>query len=95
MNDSPTSIFLALRPGGAARFLLERGLRLLVPLAFGILVLAPPQIYLERLTRSEFQGGFFQFLPRYFKDDLAWTGVQLWNPVRRLFGLKTRKANPR
>ncbi|MBM3294422.1 MAG: hypothetical protein FJY82_07840 [Candidatus Aminicenantes bacterium] len=46
----------------ATRFLLERGLRLLVPPAIGILVLSPPQIYLERLTRGEFSGGFAQFL---------------------------------
>jgi len=75
---SGAGIFFALRPGGAGRFLLERGLRLLVPLALGILVLAPPQIYLERLTHGDFRGGFLQFLPRYFTRDLAWTGVHLW-----------------
>ncbi len=75
---SGASIFFALRPGGAARFLLERGLRLLVPMALGILILAPPQIYLERLTHGDFRGTFLEFLPRYFKSDLAWTGVHLW-----------------
>jgi glucan biosynthesis protein C len=75
---SGASIFFALRPSRAGRFLFERGLRLLVPLALGILVLAPPQIYLERLTHGDFQGGFFQFLPRYYDGDLAWTGVHLW-----------------
>jgi glucan biosynthesis protein C len=75
---SGASIFFALRPGRAGRFLIARGLRLLVPLALGILVLAPPQIYLERLTHGEYRGGFFQYLPRYFTRDLAWTGVHLW-----------------
>jgi glucan biosynthesis protein C len=75
---SGASIFFALRPGRAGRFLFERGLRLMVPLALGIVVLAPPQIYLERLTHGDFQGSFFQFLPRYFNSDLAWTGVHLW-----------------
>lgn len=75
---SGASIFFALRPGGAGRFLRERVTRLLVPLVFGILVLAPPQIYLERLTHGEFQGNFFQFLPRFFDGDFAWTGVHLW-----------------
>jgi glucan biosynthesis protein C len=75
---SGASVFFALRPGRAARFLLDRGLRLLVPLAFGILVLAPPQIYLDRLSHGEFQGGFFRYLPRYFTRDLQWTGVHLW-----------------
>jgi hypothetical protein len=75
---SGAGIFFALRPGRAGRFLRDRFLRLLVPLAFGILVLAPPQIYLERLTHGDFQGTFFQFLPRFFDGDFAWTGVHLW-----------------
>src|SRR3990172_291923 len=81
---SGASIFFALRPGGAARFLRDRVWRLLVPLAFGILVLAPPQIYLERLTHGEFQGSFLEFLPLYFQDwrtwggNFAWSGGHLW-----------------
>ena len=75
---SGASIFFALRPGGAGRFLFKRGLRLLVPLALGIMVLAPPQIYLERLTHGDFQGSFFRFLPRYYIGHLAWSGVHLW-----------------
>jgi glucans biosynthesis protein C len=75
---SGASILFALRPGRALQFLRDRGLRLLVPLALGMLVLAPPQIYLERLTHGDFQGSFFQFLPRYFASDFAWTGVHLW-----------------
>jgi len=76
---SGASIFFALRPGRATRFLRERGLRLLVPLAIGILVLAPPQIYLERLTHGEYSGTFFEFLPHYFQSgNFAWTGVHLW-----------------
>jgi glucan biosynthesis protein C len=81
---SGASIFFALRPGGALRFLRARVLRLLVPLAFGILVLGPPQIYLERLTHAEFQGSFLEFLPLYYRDwrvyggNFAWSGVHLW-----------------
>jgi glucan biosynthesis protein C len=81
---SGASIFFALRPGGAARFLRVRAWRLLVPLAFGIVVLAPPQIYLERLTHGEFQGKFLEFLPLYFRDwriwggNFDWSGVHLW-----------------
>jgi glucan biosynthesis protein C len=81
---SGASIYFALRPGGAVRFLRDRVWRLLVPLAFGILVLAPPQIYLKRLTHGEFQGNFLKFLPLYFRDwhiwggNFAWSGVHLW-----------------
>jgi len=81
---SGASIFFALRPGGAIRFLRDRVWRLLVPLGFGILVLGPPQIYLTRLTHGEFQGNFVEFLPLYFRDwriwggNFAWSGVHLW-----------------
>jgi glucan biosynthesis protein C len=78
------SVFFALRRSEAIRFLQDRALRLLVPLALGILVLAPPQIYLDRLTHHAFQGSFLQFLPLYFQDwhtwdgNFAWSGVHLW-----------------
>jgi glucan biosynthesis protein C len=81
---SGASIFFALRSGKALRFLRDRVLRLLVPLALGILVLGPPQVYLGRLTHGEFQGSFLQFLPLYFRDwriwggNFAWSGVHLW-----------------
>jgi glucan biosynthesis protein C len=78
------SVLFALRSSGAVRFLRDRTWRLLVPLTFGILVLAPPQIYLERLTHGEFQGSLPQFLPLYFRDwrildgNFAWSGIHLW-----------------
>ena len=81
---SGASIYFALRPGGPARFLGDRVWRLLVPLALGILVLGPPQIYLTRLTHAEFQGSLLEFLPLYFRDwriwggNFAWSGVHLW-----------------
>jgi glucan biosynthesis protein C len=81
---SGASIFLALRPGQAVRFLRDRMWRLLIPLAFGILVLSPPQVYLDRLTHGEFQGSFLEFLPLCFQDwhlwdgNFAWSGVHLW-----------------
>ena len=81
---SGASIYLALRPRGTMRFLRERVLRLLVPLTFGILILSPPQKYLERLTHGQFQGSFLEYLPIYFRDwnqwngEFDWVGVHLW-----------------
>jgi glucan biosynthesis protein C len=76
---SGASIYFALRPGGARRFLRERALRLLLPLGVGILVLAPPQVYLDRLTHSLFKGSFLEFLPYYFQPaNFSWNGVHLW-----------------
>src|SRR4030042_3954385 len=55
---------LCLRKPG--QFIQERVKRLIVPLVFGILVLIPPQVYLERIYFSQFIGNFFQFYPNYF-----------------------------
>jgi peptidoglycan/LPS O-acetylase OafA/YrhL len=46
------------------RFLRDRAVRLLVPLAFGILVVVPPQIYAERLADGDFAGNYLMFWPR-------------------------------
>ncbi|MFC2006637.1 acyltransferase family protein [Chloroflexota bacterium] len=56
------SIFYAFKsrtPGGFAK---ERMLRLLIPLVIlGWFIIAPPQIFLERLSNGAFSGNFFQF----------------------------------
>jgi hypothetical protein len=41
--------------------------RLLVPLVFGMVVLVPPQVYLERLYTGQFTGSFLQWLPEAFR----------------------------
>jgi glucan biosynthesis protein C len=81
---SGASIYFALRPGNSVRFLKDKVWRLLVPLGIGILVLGPPQVYLDRLSHGRFEGGFLEFLPLYFQDwqvpggNFAWSGVHLW-----------------
>jgi glucan biosynthesis protein C len=51
------------KPG---QFVLERFLRIFVPLIFGILIVVPPQVYLERIYEGDFSGNFFQFYPHFF-----------------------------
>jgi peptidoglycan/LPS O-acetylase OafA/YrhL len=53
----------ALGTRGAGQFLRERARRLLLPLAFGMLVVVPPQIYLERLARGASFGSYLEFWP--------------------------------
>lgn len=53
-----------LRRRSPGAFLKDRAKRLLVPLAFGILVIVPPQIYFERLADGAFTGSFLAFWPR-------------------------------
>jgi len=70
-------------------FLLERAERLLAPLAFGLIMLCPVIKYIERRGGIDlrpsgarfgeaFDGGFIEFLPRFFGrfDQLTWS--HLW-----------------
>lgn len=66
---------LATRTGkeyAAARFK-----RLLIPYIFGILVLIPPQKFLEAVSQRGFQGNYFDFLGQYFHTDTLWIGPTL------------------
>ena len=69
------------------QFLVSRFKRLAVPLLFGIfVVIAPYQVYLERVSRGQFTGSFWSFYPHYFEGwygvqeggNFAWMGIHLW-----------------
>ena len=82
---SGAAAYYSLKSRKTSSFIKERFLRILVPLiGIGIFVLAPLQIYLERLTHDDFSGNFFQFYPHYFDGlygfggNFAWMGVHLW-----------------
>ncbi|UCF08194.1 MAG: acyltransferase, partial [Thermoplasmata archaeon] len=70
----------------ARAFLAARTKRILIPLIFGIFVLSPPQIYLERLTHGDTNKSFIGWFPQYFDGlylpgepgNFAWMGVHLW-----------------
>jgi peptidoglycan/LPS O-acetylase OafA/YrhL len=57
---SGAGTFLALRHRSPRAFLAERRRRLLVPFAFGCLVIVPPQIYVERIDQYR---SFWEFYP--------------------------------
>ena len=65
---SGAAVYYSLKSRTAGGFIKERSLRLLIPwILIGIFVIAPPQVYLERLTYGEFSGTFSQFYyPHYF-----------------------------
>lgn len=58
-------------------FIALRFRRLLIPLIFGMLVIVPPQIYMERLVNG-YQGDFWEWYPRVFdfifypKGNFSW-----------------------
>ena len=66
-------------------YLASRVRRLAVPLLFGILVIiAPWQVYLERVSHGQYVGSFWRWFPHYFDGpyglggNFAWMGVHLW-----------------
>jgi peptidoglycan/LPS O-acetylase OafA/YrhL len=82
---SGMSSYYALGYKKPARYVRSRFKRLVVPLIFGIFVIiAPLQVYLERVSHSQFQGSFLRFYPHYFHGwyglggNFAWMGVHLW-----------------
>jgi glucan biosynthesis protein C len=46
-------------------FLGSRSIRLLIPLAFGMLVIVPPQSYLEVVEKLQYSGSYLEFLRLY------------------------------
>lgn len=74
---SGAALMLALAerpPGEVAR---ERVVRLLVPLIFAILVIVPPQVWLERLAHNQFNGSYFASFGQLFNGfypngNLSW-----------------------
>lgn len=81
---SAASIVYSLGSRSTGRFIVDKVKRLLIPLLFGIFVLAFPQVYLERFSHGAFVGSLFQFFPRFFDGmygfggNFAWMGLHLW-----------------
>ncbi len=68
----------ALRKRGVGAFAWDRTKRLLLPLAFGMLVIVPPQIWVERVWTGAFSGSYLAFWPSvlqgvpYPKGSTSW-----------------------
>ena len=85
---SGASLFYAIaKSGGWSRFYVDKFMRLMIPVLVASVTHSALQIYLERLTRGQFSGSFFSFLPEYFKGvylgigmpgNFAFHGMHLW-----------------
>ncbi|CAN7273077.1 acyltransferase family protein [Pseudoduganella sp. LjRoot289] len=53
---------------GSARFVRQRSARLLLPLLFGMLVVVPPQPYLEVVEKLGYQGNYLDFMKLYLNN---------------------------
>jgi hypothetical protein len=61
------STWFALRKRSGRQYTAERFLRIFLPFLFGILLIqCPPQLYIWRLHRHQFDGNFLEFLPTYY-----------------------------
>ncbi len=59
-------------------FVSQRFKRLMIPLLFGMLVIVPPQIYLERVAQG-YTGSFWQFYPSIFEGKPYPEGNTSWH----------------
>ncbi len=83
---SAASIWYGLGYQKPGRFIWRKVLRILVLLVFGIFILSPHQVYLERFTHGQFSSSFFQWFPHYFEGlygleeggNFAFHGMHLW-----------------
>lgn len=63
---------------GAAEFLRARSLRLLLPVAFGVTILIPPELWV-RAQDAGYAGGLIAFWTRdYWRPDSPWGGFPQW-----------------
>lgn len=53
--------YYALGKRSWGKFVLERFLRLSIPLVVGMILIVPPQVYFERLADGEFSGSYYQY----------------------------------
>ena len=76
---SGVGVSFALRHRTKAAFMRERAVRLLVPLFFGVLVIVPPMIFLEKQFMGAFTGSFAEFYPTFFTEGVYPRGNLSWH----------------
>jgi peptidoglycan/LPS O-acetylase OafA/YrhL len=82
---SAISAYFALNYRESKPYIHERFKRLIIPLLFGsFIIIAPVQVWIERVTHGQFSGSFIEFYPLYFSGfyafggNFAWMGLHLW-----------------
>jgi peptidoglycan/LPS O-acetylase OafA/YrhL len=76
---SGIGVSFALRRRSRTQFMRERAVRLLVPFIFGILIIVPPMIFLEKCFIGEFTGSFTNFYPAFFTNGVYPDGHLSWH----------------
>ncbi|REL30853.1 acyltransferase family protein [Thalassotalea euphylliae] len=65
---SGVAIRFVLAKVSPVRFVMLRTYHLLLPLLFGVLVIVPPQLYIEMTAKGEIALNYWQFLQAFFSD---------------------------
>ncbi|MBT8102886.1 MAG: acyltransferase [Gammaproteobacteria bacterium] len=76
---SGVGVSFALRHRDRSQFMRDRAVRLLVPLVFGVLVIVPPMIFLEKRFIGDFSGSFAGFYPMFFTEGVYPAGNLSWH----------------
>jgi cbb3-type cytochrome oxidase subunit 3 len=84
---SGVGVSFALRHRNKAQFMRDRAVRLIVPLVYGILVIVPPMIYLEKRFIGAFTGSFADFYPMFFTEGVYPRGNLSWHHYWFIFYL--------
>ena len=71
--------FYALGKRNGGQFIWERIRRLFIPLAIGMLLIIPPQVYIERLANGQFAGTYFEFWPALAFNGIYPEGNMSWH----------------
>lgn len=79
--------YYSLKNKNGKQYIKERITRLGIPLLFGVMILTPPQVYIERVSHGQYVGSFLTWLPQYFDGvyldiggagNFAFVGLHLW-----------------
>ncbi len=76
---SGVGVRFALRQRGRRAFFVERSRRLLLPLLFGVLILVPPMVYLEKRYLGLVDESFAAFYPSFFVSGVYPRGHLSWH----------------
>lgn len=70
--------YYSMQKRSGKQFIRERNIRLLIPFIFGMLFVIPPQVYVERLVKHQFNGSYLDFWPSqafigsYPEGNISW-----------------------
>ena len=71
--------FFALGYRSSGQFIRERIIRLFIPLLFGMLLIVPPQVYIERVTNDGYTHSFIHFITHDAFNGIYPTGNFSWH----------------